>query len=249
MKLREFATCMAVIEATVGKEMTEEQSAAWYELLKDLTRDELERGVRVALQTHTFGGFPPIGKIRECAGVSSRAITSDDKATLAWESVRRAIKKVGSYDSPKFDDPIIHAAIRSIGGWISLCDTPPDEMKWRERDFRTNYASLSKCDLPTEQTQRLFGIAEKENGPAIPVRVAEVGVLTGGGASGVRREIEAPPPKRIAGVVATPIASLSERLGIEYEETTVKAREFAPPVPKDVQLAGLRLLGWKGSES
>ena len=240
MNQREFAECVALICSTVGKEMPVEQSRAWFAMLGDLTVEQLKVGIVNALRDYTFAGFPPVGKIREAAGVRSGVLQSQDRATLAWEAVRRAIRQVGGYNSPDFEDKVINACIRGMGGWVAMCDTPEAEMVWREKTFLQNYATLSKCPLPDEQTCRLAGITEKTNGSALPAPVAIVGCLSVG-TSGVKNVVVQPSDvKRLPGpnVAAAKLAK-----SVDCEQTPVKR---LPVKSKAEQLAALRSLSEKG---
>jgi len=236
MTEREFGTCIGLLCAAVGKEMAEDQSAAWYAMLGDLSCDQLKAGIVATIRSYTFAGFPPIGIIRENCGAKSGVIAAKDRPTLAWEAVRRAIRKVGAYKSVHFHDENINAAIRSMGGWVTLCDATIEDLVWREKDFKSNYSALTTCDLPEEMTERLTGIIEKENGPAFTVPVAEVGCLTLGtyAITERREEPKAPEPTRIG----TPLAAeqLAKRL-------TFDDRPDEQPKPpqrtKDEMLAAL----------
>jgi hypothetical protein len=42
------------------------------------------------------------------------------QALQAWTKVTQAIQRMGVYQSVQFDDPLIHAVIQDMGGWIRL---------------------------------------------------------------------------------------------------------------------------------
>lgn len=235
MTEREFASCMALLCGAVGREMSADQSRAWYAILEDLTLEQLKAGIVSTIRSYKFAGFPPVGAIREASGAKFGALESKDKATLAWCDARRAIHRVGSYESPNFADKIINATIRNLGGWVDFCGTPEEEMVWLEKRFVMTYNSLASCPLPDEQTTRLAGISERENGSAIPVQTAEVQCLTSGGSGVIRKleEIEAPRKRLLA-----PAESLARRLSFDDREevsqtTAVVVRD------RDQQLAAL----------
>ena len=238
MTEREFARTMAAMEAVVGNQMTKQQSAAWYEMLKDLTVPQLEQGVKLTLLSYTYAGFPPVGKIREAAGVRSGAFKVEDRATLAWEAVRRAIARVGAYESPKFvDDPYIVPTIRAMGGWVQLCDTPPDEMQWREKAFRTNYATLSQHPVSPEMAGQLGTLCDLGGIPNIAlVRSLPAGTEV------VHRIAEPPEGKRISASEAA--EKLVKRLGVD--DVTAEPQKWAN-VSKVEQLAALSALAGRKS--
>lgn len=57
-----------------------------------------------------------VAELREFCGVASGRINVKDRPLLAWQAVLEAISKVGAYVSPDFDDSVINATIRQLGG-------------------------------------------------------------------------------------------------------------------------------------
>lgn len=111
----------------------------WYLAVKDLTVDQFQNAIVRFVRESTE--FPSPAEIRRYAGI--QGLESEDRADMAWRAVFSAIAKVGAYETVSFDDPAINAAIRGIGGWVALCDTTSDEMKWKERDFKRAYRSVT----------------------------------------------------------------------------------------------------------
>ncbi len=244
MTEREFASCIALLCASVGRDMSLEQSKAWYAMLGDLSVEQLKAGIIATLRSYTFAGFPPIGTIRENCGVASGVITTKDRPLLAWQAVRWAISKVGAYDSPAFDDEGINATIRELGGWPLLCDTPSDEMHWLEKRFCATYSALCSVKLPSDQTERLAGITEISNGregyASEPIPVAHIRCLTSPNVAGepVTRRLE---QREVPKLTGPHIASAKL-----VEQLTFDDREPDPPaVPlksKEQQLSDLKRL-------
>lgn len=235
MTEKEFAACIALLCASIGKEMSREQSSAWFTMLSDLTFEQLKAGIVTTIRDYKFAGFPPIGVIRDNCGVKSGHIQAKDKPTLAWEAVRRAINRVGAYDSPKFDDAVINAALRSLGGWVAVCDWTVEELPWRQKEFMAAYASLAGVQVEAEICGRLAGIAEKENGPVLPVREVDVGCLTTGGV-GERRLIDDRGEVQALPVRDPAIAGLAKRLEVQSEPIEPKR---LPSRSRDEQIAAL----------
>lgn len=204
---------------------------------EDILIDDVERGAVRSIRECQF--MPSVFELRQLCGTKPDSVSPKDRPTLAWCDVRTAIRKVGGYESPKFDDPVINATIREMGGWVALCDSTSDELVWREKDFLRIYAALATCRLPDERTERLTGIIEKTNGA--PTDVVEVGCLTVG-TSAVRR-IEVEQPKKRLTATLSPVAELAKRLtfgGVADEE----AREHKPIVAvrsREEQIAALGL--------
>lgn len=129
MTRHDFARCIAVLSSGVGREMSQPTIEVWYRVLGDLTVEQLEAGIVRGLRTYKFAGFPPIAAVREWAGCGDSELRIEDRAALAWDRVLTAIARVGGYHSVEFDDVAIHATIRTLGGWATLCDTPSQELR------------------------------------------------------------------------------------------------------------------------
>ena len=195
----------------------------------DIDIEAIERAAMRAIRECQF--MPSVFELRQLTGMSG-AIATKDRPTLAWIDVRQRIAKVGGYDSPNFLDPTINATIRSLGGWVALCDSTTEELVWREKDFLRTYAALMPLNLPDEQTARLAGITETTNGPAIPAPVVEIGCLTTGG-YGQRRVTEPVESKRLPLVAAE---TLLKRLSVDDRD---EPKEPITLPDRDTQLAAL----------
>jgi hypothetical protein len=76
--------------------------------------------------------------------------------------VERAVKHIGSYQSIVFDDPLIHAVIEAMGGWIELCAMQLDELPFKAREFQKRYMGFIQ-KAPKRYPKYCCGIAEGEN--------------------------------------------------------------------------------------
>jgi len=103
-----------------------------------------------------------VAELRDLAGC--RRFSVEDKALLAWSALERAVSTVGCYKSRHFDDPLIHAAVRSLGGWERICEMS-------ERDFDTflrpqflkTYAAFARVGVSDEASRPLVGTFERQN--------------------------------------------------------------------------------------
>lgn len=204
----------------------------------DIEISDVERAAMRAIRECQF--MPSVFELRQLAGAKSGNVVAKDRPTLAWGEVRRQISRCGYMDSPKFDDQIIHATIRQLGGWIALCDSTSEDLVWREKDFLRTYAALMPLNLPAEQTERLAGEAERVNGPAFPVNLVEIGCLTTG-THGERRRIEEPETKRISG--PSPAAEmLAKRLDFDDRESSAVIEKPAQARSREDQLSLLKAM-------
>ena len=135
-----------------------DQAKVWFTLCSDLTAEQFQAGIVETLRTNTFAGLPPIGLIRQNA--IGRQPAEQDRSLLAWDRVLEAIREHGGYQTVKFDDPAVHAAIRSCGGWVALCEQPTEQMvTWTKKAFCDAYrAHVASGLLTASAAARLPGI-------------------------------------------------------------------------------------------
>ena len=177
--LDRFTAIITALASTFGKEADEPMFEGYLLGLDDLPIEAIERGVQRALRESKF--WPTVAVLRELCGV----MTPEQRANIAWSSVCDAIKRVGYYKSPDFDDPLVTAAIHSVvpAGWMNLCDSAADGGKdWdahTRREFIAAYVRLMNGGATKLLVRPLVGFYERENatnGHPIPARV---NVVTG----------------------------------------------------------------------
>jgi hypothetical protein len=99
-----------------------------------------------------------------------------DNTSQSRRVVIDAIRRVGSYNTPTFKDPLIGACVSSLGGWISLCGSTTDQLTWKGKEFckmYTDYKDRPLDRLPSniagredmqqlkhEQAQNITGLLE-----------------------------------------------------------------------------------------
>lgn len=121
--------------------------------------------VKQALSSHTQ--HPDTGKFMPRPSDVVRALQGDSRTQglLAWSRVAQTIREVGGYSSVVFDDPVIHAVIRDMGGWVTLCQIRVDELPFREKDFTTRYAGYVGHP-PAQYPKQLTGMLAHQHGLA-----------------------------------------------------------------------------------
>lgn len=150
-----LAACM---EAVYDKPVTAMMLEVWFAALAVYSLDE----VRAAFNRHVtdpdHGQFPPkpADIIRAIDG------GGDGRALGAWSQVDRAIRHVGGWRSVCFDDPMIHACIADMGGWVKLCETTADELAFRQIEFAKRYRALMLAK-PPHYPPHLIGRIEAGN--------------------------------------------------------------------------------------
>lgn len=162
MNRTEFGRAMAMLSASVGKPLPTEQVEAWHLLLGDLTRHELQAGIVAALNAHTYGGFPPVGLIRQHARPELRALACDvdTAAVSAWTGVVNAMRTHGGYATVDFS-PVVNAVVRALGGWVRLTEQPSEDLlRYVRPQFLQTFRALTAAGVRENESAPLPGIED-----------------------------------------------------------------------------------------
>jgi hypothetical protein len=135
-----FITAFATLCEVLGKEISKLGTEAYFKLLEQFTIEEVEAGITRALAECKF--FP---KPIELIGFMKRPeCPIDDIATTQALVVIMAIRTVGFYGEPVFDDPITNELIKSRWTWKALCSLLEKELVFFERNFIESYKTATK---------------------------------------------------------------------------------------------------------
>lgn len=150
----ETVKALAVLFEAFRATATEGTYRAYLLGLEDVPVPNLKRAVVDAIKTGKF--CPTVAELRELAGVAN----GQQRAELAFAALDRAIANHGGYRSVSFDDPLINAVVRSLGGWTRVCDMHPEEFaKWYRKEFLATYERMSTLALNDDLIRPLPGIA------------------------------------------------------------------------------------------
>ncbi|MCK4786280.1 MAG: hypothetical protein KAV87_21160 [Desulfobacteraceae bacterium] len=118
----------------------------FFSALRKFTIEEVSYGFEQHLGDTVDGKFFPkpanIIKHLQPVGVST-----EDKATLAWNQIMREIRVTGAYGSLKLDDKQAIAAIKAVKSWKDLCAMPEKDLTWVKKEFIANYAIYENTPL------------------------------------------------------------------------------------------------------
>lgn len=134
MKKEKFTEGMSLLCEVYGKSPSTLFLKAYWLILKGLTEKEFEKAVIGILDNKTFNSMPTPAEIKDQI--------RGDEALEAWLLVCKMISQHGAYMSIIFPDPVIHSVIEAMGGWVQLCQTPTEEMKWKQKDFERLYPMM-----------------------------------------------------------------------------------------------------------
>lgn len=143
MDKREFASIAMALRTYYPREnlLPNDQAAAlWFEQLQDLDYKVAEAALKKWVATNKWS--PSIAELREAATEVRNGKTPDWGE--AWESVRRAIRRFGSYNPKEAMDSLddlTREAVKRIG-FVDLCmsENPTAE----RANFRMVYETLAR---------------------------------------------------------------------------------------------------------
>jgi len=164
---QQLAFLIGLLGETFRQKVTATTITAYNMALGDVPIEALETAVRRAMVECTF--FPSARELRDMAGVMSL----DARTLRAWEVFERAVVQHGYYASVNFDDPVLNATVRNLGGWIYVSEMGAEELdKWLRKDFERVYKTFCQQGVGNEQSAPLVGWHEKNNrhgGYPIPI--------------------------------------------------------------------------------
>lgn len=131
----------------------------WVDAMSDLTYEEIALAI-LRFNREAQGAFPTPDRLRMFAPIPG-LMSNEDRAKLAWASVKKAMATKGSYQSIDFSDRLINAAIRALGGWPQLCGTDTDQLCWKEKEFIRHYCIAAQTGIGDGAP--LLGLAAREN--------------------------------------------------------------------------------------
>lgn len=158
---KRFAELIAGLAQTFVTDISTRDLENYWRLLKNYPMSQIEQaiiGYCVSPEGYKF--MPKPGEI-----IASLQGKQSEQSLLAWVKVTKAIRQVGSSKTVIFDDPIIHAVIGDLGGWIRLCRTTERELIFQQKEFERLYACYLQRPL-RKYPRQLTGITETENSAA-----------------------------------------------------------------------------------
>jgi hypothetical protein len=156
--LPKFASSLTALAVVFDKPITPQFTEIYFRILERFSIEEVERGISTACATLKF--FPKPVELVDC--ISGGQVALEDRAQVEATRVLTAIKRVGTYDSVAFDDPVTQAVIsQHFGGWHRFAEMREDEEKWFIKDFARAYQSFTRAGI--KQNSALPGRSEIEN--------------------------------------------------------------------------------------
>lgn len=158
--IKKFQALMYGIGEYYNREISEMLMEIYWEGLKQHEYEAVSRAAQLHMKNPEGGQFfPKLGDFnRHLTG------SNQDKALQAWAKVDKAVRTIGPYRSVVFDDPVIHAVIADMGGWIGLGNCS-EETEWpfRQNEFAKRYRGIMDRGGVESYLAKLTGIADMHN--------------------------------------------------------------------------------------
>lgn len=154
-----FYALMTGLFEMYSKKASPELLDIYFGALRGYELGDLSRAANLHALDPDAGSFmpKPADFVRHIEG--SKSI----RAMRAWSAVERAVRMVGQYESVTFDDPIIHAVIEDMGGWVDLCQTATEkDLEFKAREFDKRYQGYALQGGAPEYPSRLVGLIEAD---------------------------------------------------------------------------------------
>lgn len=156
--LPRFKQLLTGVCVLYGKPVPETLLDIWWNALEKLEFDAVKKALEAHVLHPDKGQYMP----KPADVMEQLQGSTESQALRAWALVAKSIREVGAYESVQFADPLIHAVIRDMGGWIALCQGKVSELPFRAREFEKRYQSLWNHP-PLECPHQLAGLLEQQN--------------------------------------------------------------------------------------
>lgn len=156
---RRFAGALKACMDLYGRPLTADVLDLYARALARFETEDVLRALEIHLLDPDVGQFPPkpADIVRRIQGSNTTG------AARAWARVVDAVRIVGAWRTVIFDDPLIHACISQMGGWIKICQMREDEAPFRGKDFERLYLGYKQQGTIPQFPAKLIGRAEAGN--------------------------------------------------------------------------------------
>lgn len=123
---------LGILSEVYGREVSPVLAQVYHTVLAGYPDGQVREAVNRAVRTLRF--FPKPAEILEILEG-----TPDDRSMLAWQALENAIRRIGSWESVRFEDGALSAAVEALGGWTKVCEWTEAEMPFRRQEFERLY--------------------------------------------------------------------------------------------------------------
>lgn len=153
-----FVELMTILAASFRQEVGQATLEGYSIGLGDTPIDAIELAVKRAIRECKF--FPSVSELRELAG----EMRPEVRAVKAWDAFCLGTIHHGYYASVDFDDRVINATVRNLGGWMPLLDRIEQEGDvWVRKEFERVYTAMMSAGVSGSEACPLLGFHEQGN--------------------------------------------------------------------------------------
>lgn len=150
-----FVTVVEALCAAYGREPDKATLAAYWMGLEDLPLEVLQAAAKQAIRSRRFMATPT--ELRQLAG----ELTPEERAVLAWAAVMGTFTGMCPPDSVDLEDPVLHAAVRALGGWHHLGQMETGDQPYERKRFVEYYRIYAEKGVPEEDAGYLPGLQKE----------------------------------------------------------------------------------------
>lgn len=138
---KRFAQIMTGLAEDCSAQLTSAGLAMRYDALKNYSIEQVESAVVSVMRSNVYTKMPTTGTI-----IQAIENTDADKSELQIKAIREEIRRIGSYGSPVFDDPVTDEIVKRRFGWGAICSMSDREFEFFAKNFKSAYSTQSKED-------------------------------------------------------------------------------------------------------
>jgi len=133
----EYFTVLCEVFKTASTKLLLE---VYYRALQELSDEEYKNAVSLIIKERVYKGLPLPAEILEKAKGND-----SDRAIIAKDKLKLAMRTYGAYRTVIFDDPVLHKVIESIGGWVKANTMDIEDLeKYMKFEFEKVYRAYTK---------------------------------------------------------------------------------------------------------
>jgi hypothetical protein len=157
MTKKEFYAVFKVMAEYYGAKPTDALMEIYWQTFQNWSLEDFKRACNLIMQTRVYPSLPKIPEITEM--IQGRP---EDRAALAYETLVKTMRQIGSWETVIFEDGAISRAVEAMGGWEQINEWSVDEWKFRKKDFEQLY--LANLRSGRTEPITLCGAFDRING-------------------------------------------------------------------------------------
>lgn len=151
----EFGARILAIGLLYEKQITKVVIDLYWTALRDLELAEIEKALQTHMRDPDKGRFMP-----KPADLRGHVCKPEKTSIIAWSQVEDAYCRYNYYATVQFEDGVINAVIKDMGGWPWFCGQNLDE-PWTQKEFERRYNAYKAAGVQLHEP--LCGHFEIEN--------------------------------------------------------------------------------------